>query len=310
MSGRAGRRGMDPLGHVVVVADPFRPAWEAAALAMAPPDPLISRFTPTYGMVLSLLNRFTPGEAEALLRKSFGQYQADQHGRPAGDDRSGRDGRDGRGRGKGDRPRRRGRRGHDEEERSPRSLYWQRFQALQQVLEHYDYLYNDKPTDSGILAASLRVENELFVSEVLLSDVWEPLNAPQFAGLVAALTTDELRPDVRVSARPGKKLAIALDRVRPMARSLRNAQMRYRVEVPVKMVEIPCGLVQLWADGASWDAVTDAAEMDEGDIVYLFRRALDLLRQIPDAPGIAPKLAKMAADAARAIDREPVNQVL
>src|SRR5438067_1795226 len=77
MSGRAGRRGMDRLGHVVVVADPFRPASEAVELASAPPDPLSSRFAPTYGMVLNLLNRFTPTEADALLRRSFGQFLAD-----------------------------------------------------------------------------------------------------------------------------------------------------------------------------------------------------------------------------------------
>ena len=68
MSGRAGRRGMDRLGHVVVIADPFRPAAEAARLAAAPPDPLTSRFTPTYGMVLNLLHRFAPEDCERLLR--------------------------------------------------------------------------------------------------------------------------------------------------------------------------------------------------------------------------------------------------
>src|SRR5712691_183905 len=76
MSGRAGRRGMDRLGHVVVNADPFRPAAEAARLAAAPADPLISRFAPTYGMVLNLLRRFAPQDCEQLLRLSFGEFLA------------------------------------------------------------------------------------------------------------------------------------------------------------------------------------------------------------------------------------------
>src|SRR5205807_1869744 len=59
MAGRAGRRGMDRRGHVVVVGDPFRPETEAARLAASAPDALLSRFTPGYGMALSLLRRYT-----------------------------------------------------------------------------------------------------------------------------------------------------------------------------------------------------------------------------------------------------------
>src|SRR5207248_973280 len=48
-----------------------------------------------------------------------------------------------------------------------RSLYWRQFLALEGVLEDYDYVYNSRPTDAGLMAAALRVENELFVTEVL-----------------------------------------------------------------------------------------------------------------------------------------------
>ncbi|MFY7802786.1 MAG: DEAD/DEAH box helicase, partial [Limnoraphis robusta] len=55
MSGRAGRRGMDLLGHVVTVQTPFEGAEEAYHLTTKEPDPLVSQFTPSYGMVLNLL---------------------------------------------------------------------------------------------------------------------------------------------------------------------------------------------------------------------------------------------------------------
>ena len=57
MSGRAGRRGMDPVGYVVTIASPYEGAREAATLASSPPDPLNSQFSPTYGMVLNLLQK-------------------------------------------------------------------------------------------------------------------------------------------------------------------------------------------------------------------------------------------------------------
>ncbi|WP_204140427.1 RNA helicase [Halomicronema sp. CCY15110] len=76
MSGRAGRRGMDELGHVVTVETPFEGAREAAYLATVGPDPLVSQFTPSYGMVLNLLQRHTLKEARTLVERSFGQYLA------------------------------------------------------------------------------------------------------------------------------------------------------------------------------------------------------------------------------------------
>lgn len=78
MSGRAGRRGMDEVGHVVVLHHPFEAVEEAAKLSAAPPDPLTSRFTPSYGMVLNLLQRHTLEQAKDLIERSFGQYTINQ----------------------------------------------------------------------------------------------------------------------------------------------------------------------------------------------------------------------------------------
>jgi superfamily II RNA helicase len=74
MSGRAGRRGMDEQGYVVTVQTRFEGAREAAYLATSGADPLISQFTPSYGMVLNLLENHTLEEARELIERSFGQY--------------------------------------------------------------------------------------------------------------------------------------------------------------------------------------------------------------------------------------------
>lgn len=76
MSGRAGRRGMDEVGNVVVLSHPRETVEEAARLARASPDPLVSQFTPSYGMVLNLLQRHGLDECQGLLEKSFGQFTA------------------------------------------------------------------------------------------------------------------------------------------------------------------------------------------------------------------------------------------
>lgn len=76
MAGRAGRRGMDRVGHVVCVQTRFEGAQEAAYLATQEADPLVSQFTPTYGMVLNLLQTHTLEAARQLLERSFAEYLA------------------------------------------------------------------------------------------------------------------------------------------------------------------------------------------------------------------------------------------
>jgi superfamily II RNA helicase len=76
MAGRAGRRGLDTQGYVVTVQSRFEGVREAGQLATAPADPLVSQFTPSYGMVLNLLQRYDLPKAKELVERSFGRYLA------------------------------------------------------------------------------------------------------------------------------------------------------------------------------------------------------------------------------------------
>ena len=74
ISGRAGRRGKDKVGHVVTLQTPFEGAKEAAFLATSTAEPLRSWFTPSYGMVLNLLQKYKLPEVKELLERSFAEY--------------------------------------------------------------------------------------------------------------------------------------------------------------------------------------------------------------------------------------------
>ena len=73
---------MDTNGYVVTVQTPFEGAKEAAYLATAGADPLVSQFTPTYGMVLNLLQTHSLPEAKELVERSFAQYLATLYLKP------------------------------------------------------------------------------------------------------------------------------------------------------------------------------------------------------------------------------------
>ncbi|MBJ7595098.1 MAG: DEAD/DEAH box helicase [Candidatus Dormibacteraeota bacterium] len=75
LMGRAGRRGIDAVGHGVILKESdvdVRDIYEAAIGGEMSVD---SKFAPTYTMVLSLLRTRSVERAEELLDKSFGQYQ-------------------------------------------------------------------------------------------------------------------------------------------------------------------------------------------------------------------------------------------
>jgi len=78
LTGRAGRRGIDNIGHAVVLWSPFVPFDQVAALASSRSFVLHSAFRPTYNMAANLVRSYTAERAHHLLNLSFAQYQADR----------------------------------------------------------------------------------------------------------------------------------------------------------------------------------------------------------------------------------------
>ena len=82
MSGRAGRRGMDEIGYVTIVGSAFQTPEEVAELVLSDANPLESKFSPSYSMVLNLLQRFSLEEAKELVLKSFGYFSSNSRIEP------------------------------------------------------------------------------------------------------------------------------------------------------------------------------------------------------------------------------------
>lgn len=78
LTGRAGRRGIDTIGHSVIQwAGNLDPA-SVAGLASKRTYPLISPFKPTYNMAVNLIEAFGRDRAREVLETSFAQFQADR----------------------------------------------------------------------------------------------------------------------------------------------------------------------------------------------------------------------------------------
>ena len=78
LTGRAGRRGIDALGHAVVVYQRQVPFERVAGLAATRTYDLTSSFRPSYNMAVNLVRNYTPEQAHHLLNSSFAQFLADR----------------------------------------------------------------------------------------------------------------------------------------------------------------------------------------------------------------------------------------
>jgi ATP-dependent RNA helicase HelY len=86
MAGRAGRRGMDAFGHVVVPYSPWLPFREMLTIATGPLEPVRSAFAVRYNTVLNLWDPPDGDRVRSMLQQSLAQYQAGERIRQLEDD--------------------------------------------------------------------------------------------------------------------------------------------------------------------------------------------------------------------------------
>ena len=78
LTGRAGRRGLDDIGHAIALWNPFVTFEQAVGLALSRSFRLSSAFRPTFNMAVNMVRNHSREGASHLLNLSFAQFQADR----------------------------------------------------------------------------------------------------------------------------------------------------------------------------------------------------------------------------------------
>lgn len=199
------------------------------------------------------------------------------------------------------------------------SYYWQEFLALIEILREFGALEGYQPTPLGIAAATIRGENELWLGLALTSHRLDYLTPHHLAGVITALTTESLRSDTWVSYQPSPEVLDALgvqkmdgvsyspeSELWEIRRKLYQAQTRRDISMPVWLERDLIGLAEAWCLGASWEEICNNTTLDEGDIVRVLRRTVDVLVQIPQVPSLDFSLIQTAKEAAKSMKRFPI----
>ena len=384
MSGRAGRRGMDEVGYVTIVGTSFQSPDEVAQLVLSDANPLESKFSPGYSMVLNLLQRFDLDEAKELILKSFGYYSSDYRLKPIleqmeiydkqleemtfacpykyGDDdlksydklrflyvqnrqtykkiikqeksknrpltqeinEFGRQLKEDLHKMQSyhcdtcklykkhsksldviQRVNSKKRKLEKEIERQ-KDIYWNKFLAHRSILQEFGYLENDYPTERGKTTSQIRSENELYLSEVIFSGLLEGLTPSQLAGVICALTTEDIRGEIPYIpfSEPVRK---TLNKIRNIRRKIEKVQNDYNIDSPLYINPYFSSMIELWVEGAEWDTITGSMDIGEGDIVRAFKRVVDVLRQLTVIDNVPESLVFTSRDAIEKILRAPVD---
>jgi superfamily II RNA helicase len=185
---------------------------------------------------------------------------------------------------------------------------WLEFLALIEILEEFGCLAQLKPTALGEAAAAIRGDNELWLGLALMSGELDELDPHHLATCCAALVTEVSRPDTWTRYRVSNEVTEALEGLRNIRRQLFQQQRRRQIMLPVWFELDMVGLVEQWALGIEWLELCGNTSLDEGDVVRILRRTVDVLSQIPHVPHLPKSLKDNASRAIQLLDRFPVNE--
>jgi len=186
------------------------------------------------------------------------------------------------------------------------SYYWQDFLNLIKVLRDFEALDEYNPTPLGEASATIRGENELWLGLILVSGCLDDLLPHHLAGAISAFITEPSRPDTWSNFQVSTQVWEVVQPLQKIRKKLIKTQMNHDVEVLVLLELELVGLVEEWASGIDWLELCQNTSLDEGDIVRILRRTVDVLWQIPQVPRISPILSDNAKQAIKMLKRFPI----
>jgi len=277
MTGRAGRRGRDKVGFVVLVPGQFQDPRKIAELLRSKPDALQSKFRATYTSLLNLLDAFSSFEqVREITEKSFAFREF----------------------------RKRGNRRDDESLSDLGERIWAPFERRAHVLDELGYIdiNAETVTDDGKWLADLRVDRPLLIGEALRQGVFDELSVAEFAGMIAALAADPERSygELRIS----RKLDNAISALEATIVRVSNIEWKNRVEINEDLNFSAAAAAERWAAGMEWNDLVARTRAEEGDLVRLLSRTGEALRQIAD---LKHHVSPVADTAFQVMVREPIR---
>ena len=185
---------------------------------------------------------------------------------------------------------------------------WKRFTSLIRILNHFGCLNDLQLTELGKSVGALRSENELWVGLVLASGYLDDLDPHDLVAIIQAICVDIRRPNMWCNFKPSRKVIDVFNELIGLRKLVASKQNNYDIETPIFLEIELTGIISEWARGKKWKELIFNTSLDEGDIVRIMRRSIDVLSQVQYCVGVSNKLKTKAKKALKAINRFPVSE--
>ena len=185
---------------------------------------------------------------------------------------------------------------------------WIKFTDLIKILNHFGCLNDLELTEVGQSVGAIRSENELWVGLVLLSGYLDDLAPPDLAAIIQAICVDVRRPNLWCNFKPSIKVIDVFNELESLRKLVASKQNKFNINTPIFLETELTGIISEWARGKKWKELIFNTSLDEGDVVRILRRSMDVLSQIQYCVGVSNKLKNKAKLALKAINRFPVSE--
>ncbi len=185
---------------------------------------------------------------------------------------------------------------------------WKKFTDLIKILNHFGCLDDLELTEVGQTVGAIRSENELWVGLVLLSGYLDDLDPPDLAAIIQAISVDVRRPNLWCNFKPSVKVLDVFYELESLRKLVASKQKNFTIDTPIFLETDLTGIISEWAKGKKWKDLIFNTSLDEGDVVRILRRSIDVLSQIQYCLGVSNKLKNKAKLALKAINRFPVSE--
>ena len=147
----------------------------------------------------------------------------------------------------------------------------------------------------------------MYYAEIIFSNVLEGLSPAELAAVICSITTEDMRYDNYATIPLSPKVRKTLNLIRNIRKKVDKVQKNNNVEDPMYINSFYAPLIEMWVNGAEWQSIIDEVDIGEGDIVRIFKRTVDVLRQFCTIDNIPDWLVFTAREAIDAIQKEPIN---
>ncbi|MEZ5346519.1 MAG: helicase-related protein [Pyrinomonadaceae bacterium] len=188
-----------------------------------------------------------------------------------------------------------------------RNEIWLPFENRARVLDHFGYLdfALQAITEEGEWLADLRIDKPVHVGEALKRGIFEKLETPQIAGVMASLAADAERDYGKLYM--SEKLGGVLKEIEDIVFEVSDIEWDMGVEPAEEINFSAAAAAEAWAEGMPWPELIRKTGAEEGDLVRLLSRTGEALMQVANLKRSKPEAAKRARIATEIILREPIR---